>query len=114
MMPMTPSALSVSGGVEKWYIFEKTWNSRIRRVMIWVYCDPKSSTAMVCGMCWLGKGKEECGLAADRKLEPQPGVLVAAPGALAEFRPLRRGVEPVASDAVEGGAAPLPVKAHVV
>src|ERR1700679_4220017 len=108
MIPMTPSSRSFSGEVEKWYIVEKTWNSLIRRAMICVYCDPKSSTAIVCGMCWMGKGREERARAPDGKLEPQARVLMAAPRALAELGSLGGRVESVAADAVERGPAPLP------
>src|ERR1700676_1544058 len=82
--------------------------------MICVYCEPKSSTAMVCGMGCVWEGKEECGAAAQRKLEPQLGVLMAAPRALAKLRALGRRVEPVAADAVIRRASALAVKAHVI
>src|SRR5271154_4547718 len=82
--------------------------------MIWVYCEPKSSTAMVCGMCGLGKGKEESLAAPDRKLESQSGVLVPALRALAQPGALGRRGEAVAPDAVEGRPSALPVEPQVV
>src|ERR1700690_1828084 len=82
--------------------------------MTWVYCDPKSRTAMVCGMCWLWRGDEDRRNGDNRKLESQPCILVPASRALAQPRSLRRGVEPVAADAVEGRLAPLQVETHMV
>ena len=51
---------------------------------------------------------------ATRRSEFQPDVFVAAAGALAEVRPVRRGVDVVAADAVEGRLPPLAFKPAVI
>src|SRR5436190_17169041 len=46
MIPFGPKAAISLAGRSNFTISEKTWHSRIRRAMTWVYCEPKSRMTM--------------------------------------------------------------------